>query len=479
MANLKLVTTTVFVVLSTSAWAGFLDAEHEHIVSMPMHQYKQDCGTKSQLRLIPGAASLLQQNNVPGAGVDKFAPFETVLKDGFLEVDCVKDYMYYRGDKFGDNKHDYKLGPVSNVSIVHYEAFVAKRDRVKMTQKVCFEFCRTVPNMGFFGIVNGRGCYCTPYFTPMESDSSQCDANCVGDNTLMCGGKSKSSIFAMHMCESTGDDLSARSDTASDLKSSLNSKANGVHKLSSAMQHMGVKLQKDFGAVGDSGAAGLMQDAKVFAGTLEHKVEAAHEAAGKLGGLSQDARALKDFSDPAVVTKAERIMEGIDEAVAAGEAILDELDGPAYFALPGFHKNKKGAAKQYYPVMYFVDKKFEGVPSTCSGDKVGEPLVGLDEDDCAAACDANLPGCVGFQYIQQGEPATYHNKDEPRIKNQLCFLFSKFSTGFYYTGCGKNPNPAAVCYAKASKFEGTTLKPDPSGKCAQCFKKLTKANRCY
>merc|ERR1740133_654605 len=52
-----------------------------------------------------------------------------------------------------------------------------------MTQKVCFEFCRTVPNMGFFGVVNGRGCYCTPYFKPMESDSSQCDAVCEGEKT--------------------------------------------------------------------------------------------------------------------------------------------------------------------------------------------------------------------------------------------------------------------------------------------------------
>jgi len=35
------------------------------------------------------------------------------------------------------------------------------------------------------------------------------------------------------------------------------------------------------------------------------------------------------------------------------------------------------------------------------------------------------------------------------------------------------------CMAKLSKFEGTTLKPDPSGKCKQCMKKLVKAQRCY
>jgi len=271
--------------LVATASAGFLDAQHEHIVSMPMHQYKQDCGTQTHLRFNPDAPAFLQHENVPGAGVDKFTPFKTVLKDGFLEVDCVKDYMYYRGDKFGDNKHDYKLGPVSDVSIVHYAAHVKKEDQVEMTQKVCFEFCRTVPNMGFFGIVNGRGCYCTPYFTSMESDSSQCDAVCEGETTLMCGGKSKSSVFAMHMCDSTADDVSARSGAAGSLKASMDSKVTAAKGLSSDLQSAGEALQKSFGAVGDSGAAGLAQNAKVFAGTLEHKAEDADAVAGKLGDL--------------------------------------------------------------------------------------------------------------------------------------------------------------------------------------------------
>merc|ERR1719335_1286399 len=161
-----------------------------------------------------------------------------------MPMDCVKDYMFYRGDKFGDNTHDYKLNDTSQVSIVHYEAFVAKEDRVEMTQKVCFEFCRTVPNMGFFGIVNGRGCYCTPYFTPMASDSSQCDAVCEGENTLMCGGKSKSSVFAMHMCDSTKDDLSARSGTAGTLKASMDSKVKAAKGFSNDLQKAGEALQK-------------------------------------------------------------------------------------------------------------------------------------------------------------------------------------------------------------------------------------------
>jgi hypothetical protein len=460
------------VVAAVVACVGALDASQERIVSMPMHSFAQDCGTESSLRLNHKAVALLQHNNVPGAGIDAFKPFKTVLKDGFLEVDCVKDYMYYRGDKFGDNKHDYKLGPVSNVSIVHYAAFVAKEDQVEMTQKVCFEFCRTVPNMGFFGIVNGRGCYCTPYFTPMESDSTQCDAVCEGDNTLMCGGKSKSSVFAMHMCASTEEDLGARSDTAGGLKSDMDAKVKTAKGLSKDMQTMGEDLQKSFGQVGDSGASGVAQDAKVFAGTLLHKVEDADAVAVKLGSLVKDGSGLKDFTAPETVTKAERIMEGIDEEVAAGELVTDELDKLTALASPS--KTTTGAAKQYYPVMYFVDKEFESVPTTCSGAKVAEPIVGKSEDGCATACDANIHECVGFQYFKKGD-------------TELCYLFSKFSTGFYYTGCGKGKKLEflqaapfdAKCYAKLSKFEGTTLKPNPSGKCEQCFKELTKADRCY
>merc|ERR1719326_715329 len=243
----------------------------KHVIEKKPHSYVEDCWAPAHLPIKSGVASLLQ--NVPGAGIKKFEPFKKVLKDGFLPVKCVKDYMYYRGDKFGDNKHDYKLGPVSRVSIVHYDAFVAKEDRAEMTQKKCFEFCRTVPNMGFFGIVNGRGCYCTPYFSAMASDSSQCDAVCEGDNALICGGKSKSSVFAMHMCDSTEDDLGLATDKASDLKSSLDDKTKEAKGLAGDMQALGADLQKSFGAVGDSGASGLAQNAKVFAGTLGHKAE--------------------------------------------------------------------------------------------------------------------------------------------------------------------------------------------------------------
>jgi hypothetical protein len=112
---------------------------------------------------------------------------------------CVKDYMYYHGDKYGNGKDRYELGS-SRVSIVHYDKWVAKEDRQEMTPKVCFNFCRSVPNMGYFGLLNGNRCYCTPYFQQMAGGSSMCDATCEGDATATCGGNSKSSIYSMHSC---------------------------------------------------------------------------------------------------------------------------------------------------------------------------------------------------------------------------------------------------------------------------------------
>merc|ERR1719183_160122 len=147
----------------------------------------------------------------------------------------------------------------------------------------------------------------------------------------------------------------------------MDAKVKTAKGLSDDMQKQGAAGQKTFGAVSDSGAAGLMQKAKVSAGTLVHKAEDAEKVADKLGALVKSANGLKGFTDPATVTKAERIMEDIDETVAEGEAVTDELDGLTDLASPS--GTSAGTAKQYNPVMYFVDKEFDSVPTTCSGDK--------------------------------------------------------------------------------------------------------------
>jgi len=144
---------------------------------------------------------------------------------------------------------------------------------------------------------------------------------------------------------------------------------------------------------------------------------------------------------------------------------------------------------QYYPIMYFVDKEFVNVAQTCTGDLVGSPIYFKNYDGCAAACDAKNQECVGFAYFPTGDG-----------KPNMCFLFSKFTEVQYYTGCdddavvtskksflqkGNSTQPVtdepqkAICAAKLSKFVGTNLTPDPSGKNKFKLKELTKAARCY
>lgn len=134
-------------------------------------------------------------------------PFQMVTKDGFLMTACVKDAMLEHGDKFGNNKFKYKFESTSNVSVVHYAEIIPKEDRKQMTIDRCFDFCRTVPNMVYFGLHAGRDCYCTPYYKPMPGDSSNCDETCEGDPSQMCGGKVQSSVFEMHSCANTRSEL--------------------------------------------------------------------------------------------------------------------------------------------------------------------------------------------------------------------------------------------------------------------------------
>jgi len=439
----------------------------------PTNKYKNDCWKKRPVSLAPGAASFTQY--VPGAGIDKFTPFETVLKDGFLEVDCIKDYMYESGDKFGDNRHNYKLADVSGVSIVPYADVVAKEDQKPMKASVCFEFCRTVPNMGFFGLVNGK-CYCSPYWKKAAGDSSMCDSVCPGDSTTMCGGKSKSSVFSMHFCDSTSSDLGDATGEASKLAGSLDKKVKKATDDAKDMQKTAAALQKVFGGVGDSGAADLMQEAKVTAGELEKVAKAGKAASEELTELQKSGEGIKDFKDPAEVTKAERIMEKIDASVSKGTAAEDDLKALSALTSPGPDEAK--AADQYLPVMHFVDQEIEKekLPTTCTGDLVGKPIVAESKDGCASACDRTMGKCVGFAYFKPEDS-----------KAPVCFLLANFKTAFYYTGCksflqqrsSKGASASVECLAKLSDFEGTTLKPDGSGKCKECFKKVTKADRCF
>jgi hypothetical protein len=78
--------------------------------------------------------------------------------------------------------------------------------------------------------------------------------------------------------------------------------------------------------------------------------------------------------------------------------------------------------------MYFIDKEFDDdskYPVTCDGNMLGEPVLGARPEDCAAACDMRME-CVGFSAFA---------KTEGENSGFTCFLFSKFTSAQYYTGC--------------------------------------------
>jgi len=350
----------------------------------------------------------------------------SVLKDGFSETACIKDYMFHHGDAFGSNKHTYEIADRANVTIVHYKAVVASEDQKAMSQEVCFEFCRTVPDMLFFGLTAGRDCYCEPYFQMTSGDTSKCEATCEGSPTTMCGGMTKSSIFEMHLCADTANDLEEVVGKAGDLASNMEGVGNEAETTASDMQDIGAAGQDMFGKAGDPTASDLMQQAKVFAGEVQHASEDTLKIFGKLDELKKKADGMKegDFTSFEVITEAEATIDEMEKTVAEGEASLEatlDLLGLAQgkkIDLEALEEEGKGGEqiKQYKNIMYFVDPAAEEMPSTCGGDLIKKPMVAATPNVCALACDAEGIACAGFSYFGHGAGTS----------ESICFLSTKF-----------------------------------------------------
>eukprot|EP00929_Paragymnodinium_shiwhaense_P044073 TRINITY_DN22614_c0_g1_i2.p1 TRINITY_DN22614_c0_g1~~TRINITY_DN22614_c0_g1_i2.p1 ORF type:complete len:331 (+),score=118.55 TRINITY_DN22614_c0_g1_i2:67-1059(+) len=270
---------------------------------------RQGCGPLKHL----SALAKKTNRTGPGAGLGDIAPFEESFMDGYSMMGCIQDEMHEFGDKFGDGKFSYKLGDTSNVAIVRYSMHVAREDAQEMTHAVCFDFCRTIPDMLFFGITNGRDCYCAPYVKQVAGDSSDCDAVCDGDKSTMCGGKTKSSVFEMHACNDAVENLDNARAAGDAGMESLGKAVEEVQFASTVLQGGGSKLQPIFGKVGDVAAGDLLQSAKAYAGKLEHAAEDGSAARDALQGV-------KDDSDPEGDKGMEELTAKLHEALEkAGE----------------------------------------------------------------------------------------------------------------------------------------------------------------
>jgi len=142
----------------------------------------------------------------PGAGMDASLGLTTVYKDGYFHLRCMMDKMLTAADWHDELQREHLYNIHTNVSIVKYTDRVDSEKQVAMTPKVCFEFCRTVPDMLHFGLTEGRTCYCTPYFMQGPGDGV-CDAGCEGDASVTCGNTNgMTDIYEMHSCNDAVQD---------------------------------------------------------------------------------------------------------------------------------------------------------------------------------------------------------------------------------------------------------------------------------
>lgn len=384
----------------------------------------------------------------PGAGMGEIVPFKTILKDGFARNDCIQDELYYHADKFHDNRHGYKFGSI-NISIVHYSAIVPREDREEMTPEVCFDFCRTVPDMGFFGIHNGRDCYCEPYFKAMASSSEPCDSVCEGDNTQMCGGKSKSQIFEMHMCADIVGDLKAGTSKLAKISKHLSDSTKMISGMAKQAEKESQELQKLMGEIGDSHASNMLRLASVEAGKLAKEAEEAEKVEDKLQSAEKEGKKLLDGS---FIQKSGGVAPKITgyKQVKAAEAVVDKMESAAHKARKvtdqlddtlAFHKeieSEEGkkmtlnrTSSSYVDAYYFVNPEphteanWGKDKSTCSGELAADPIFDLSMDECAYACDKQFQTCKAFNYFNKG--------------SGICILFKEIEKVTQYDMC--NPVP--------------------------------------
>jgi len=436
-----------------------------------------------------GAAQTLAEGASTGT-VNGEEPFVTVLKDGFFEVGCYYDSMNINADKYGNGKFKYK--DLANVSIARYSELVLDEDKKAMTPTICFEFCRSLPDMVFFGISNGRDCYCEPYFKPAALDSSKCDLGCEGESTSMCGNQEKSTIWEMHLCADTAQDLEEAMSASKDALDFFLEMSAIAFDLGKKMTDGGNALKKAGGLSGapsasDNGMAAAMGSKPLTQGYQPglkqyQALLKAHKDGDSLKGedftnaiqttMAEHAtKAMKDLTGP-VLGQAESIMGAVKLAYPAIASLLGDEPDPADGAAVALAKG--GDDFDFRHAAYAMDTTFPPSMSSCSGTIIDSPVVAASADDCGTICSATVypEKCLGFSY--------YAVEGDDGLQN-LCFLLSEIKEiqTFECEGdcvpaeAGKLPKdvcaPSAICMIKMSEIT-TGYKPKAEWK---------KAKRCF
>jgi len=375
----------------------------------------------------PGAVQEPASGNGEDGTVAGEQPHNMVLKDGFWSVGCRLDAMQMQGDKYGDEAQSYEKGLAANTSIVRYDDILDRENQQPMSPDVCFNFCRTVPEMSFFGIVHGRDCYCMHYYIDTAGGSGVCDLPCEGDTSAMCGGEHKSSIYQMHSCEGgLAKDYEELTTDLEDLVKTLGKQKDVMTGLAQSMQASGDALD----ALADGFASPLAQEAKVVAGPLTRssedvaslmdETESLLKEASNVDGLvgpEMDFETRKEVEDG--MAKGHDLMDAAEEVLPAAASWADKTS-PNLTLAEGFNNT-------FVPILRQVEADLVARQSVCVGDTTGEPMVGLSYDECTEACDKLAPKsseehCISVQFVELPGQET------------LCFMFKELTELAVY-GC--------------------------------------------
>jgi len=185
--------------------------KHVH-KSWASHKHTKTNHTHKMWTMVGGC-----QKKEPGAGMDASLGLKTVYKDGYFHLRCMMDKMLTAADWHDELQREHLYNVDTNVSIVKYTDRVDVEKQQSMTPSICFEFCRTVPDMLHFGLTAGRDCYCAPYFMQGPGDGV-CDAGCEGDSAVTCGNTAgMSDVYEMHSCNDVIADAKDASAAAKDV----------------------------------------------------------------------------------------------------------------------------------------------------------------------------------------------------------------------------------------------------------------------
>jgi hypothetical protein len=253
----------------------------------------------------------------------------------------------------------------------------------------------------------------------------------------MCGGKEKSSIFEMHMCQDTSGDLLYHAVKAEMELVYFYDTAFMTDKLGKQLEIAGNMLQKVAGSVGDMGASDLGKEALDEAASLFDPNTGwgvCRPKYANLLDLYNEAKPLydADFTWAKNLQKAEDTIFMMDNLRKKLNQCAKEAEGPILAVYPYYYSFMKSLDEAdlqtrtdkyvsgvvgFYPAIYMQDPTFPEEMSSCKGELLGRPKP-IPFSSCAEACDQTVhpTRCAGFQYFQFMDG----DKQMP-----LCFLFEK------------------------------------------------------